>query len=204
MGGPVDLDRPFKIEGGGKPVHMSQIGSLYQELRHLLLPMNTYHYSETNITNLLLFTKLANKYYIICNTKIDDAINVQNDGKYLQFQRDNKFNLYYMDISEADLDEHYYLNTVKKRKTTFSILDQKRAKSVRILQERCGFPSDEDFVNALEYNSINGADFGRRNVIIANEIYDYSKGNVMGRFKHQAKGVKRDRTTEDITAPVPP
>ena len=66
-----------------------------------------------------------------------------------------------MDISEANLEEHYYLNTVKERKTTFSILDQKRAEAVRILQERCGFPSDEDFINALECNSIEGADFGR-------------------------------------------
>ena len=38
-----------------------------------------------------------------------------------------------MDISEADLDKHYYLNTVKKEKTIFSILDQKRAEAVRIL-----------------------------------------------------------------------
>ena len=45
-----------------------------------------------------------------------------------------------MDISEAELDKHCYLNTVKKGKTTFSILDQKRAEAVRILQETCGFP----------------------------------------------------------------
>ena len=58
-----------------------------------------------------------------------------------------------MDISETDLDKHYYLNTVKKGKIQFSVLDQKRAEAVRILQERCGFPSDEDFIYALECNS---------------------------------------------------
>ena len=92
-----------------------------------------------------------------------------------------------MDISEADLDEHCYLNTVKEGKTTFSILDQKRAEAVRILQERCGFPSDEDFIHALECNSIEVIDFGRRDVNIANEIYGYSKGAAMGRFKHPHK-----------------
>ena len=51
---------------------------------------------------------------------------------------------------------------------------------------------------------IEGVDFGRRDINIANEIYDYSKGAAMGRFKHPRKGVKMDRTTEDITAPVPP
>ena len=76
-----------------------------------------------------------------------------------------------MDISKANLDKHCYLNTVEEGKTTFSILDQKRAKTVRILQERCGFPSDKDFINVLEYNSIEGVNFGRRDVNIANKIY---------------------------------
>ena len=39
----------------------------------------------------------------------------KDDGKYLRFQRDSKHNLYYMDISEAEFDEHCYLNTVKER-----------------------------------------------------------------------------------------
>ena len=33
-----------------------------------------------------------------------------------------------MDISEANLDKHCYLNTVKEGKTSFSILDQKEQK----------------------------------------------------------------------------
>ena len=92
----------------------------------------------------------------------------------------------------------------KNIKTTFSILDQKRAETVRILQERCGFPSDKDFINALECNSIEGVDFGRRDVKIANEIYGYSKGAAVGRFKHPRKRVKMDRTTGDEAAPLPP
>ena len=109
---------------------MEQVGSLHQALRHLPLPVTTYHYIKTAIANLLLFTKLADEYYIICNTRVDDVIYVQSkdDGKYLRFQRDYKCNLYYMDINEANLDEHCYLNTVKEGKTTFSVLDQKKQK----------------------------------------------------------------------------
>ena len=47
-------------------------------------------------------------------------------------------------------------------------------------------------------------DFGRRDVNIANDIYGYSKGAAMRKFKHPRKGVKMDRTTEDLAAPVPP
>ena len=39
---------------------------------------------------------------------------------------------------------------------------------------------------------------------IANEIYGYSKDVAMGKFKHHRKGVKMDRTTEDVATPVPP
>ena len=53
-----------------------------------------------------------------------------------------------MDISEANLDKHCYLNTVKKGNTI--LFDQKRAEVVRILQEQYGFPSDKDFINVLE------------------------------------------------------
>ena len=152
MGGLQNLDKPFKIQAGGKPIHMSQVGPLHQTLRHLPLLVTTYHYSKTVIANLLLLAKLADEYFIICNTRVDDAIHVQSKdgGKSLQFQRDYKCNLYYMDITEADLAEHCYLNTVKKGKTTLSVPDQKRVEAVRIFQEQCGFPSEKDFIHALE------------------------------------------------------
>ena len=76
----------------------------------------------------------------------------------------SKFNLYYMDISKANVKDYCYFNTVKKRKSMCSILDQKRAKAVRILQEQCACPSDEDFINELECNAIEGVDFRRRDV----------------------------------------
>ena len=75
-----------------------------------------------------------------------------------------------MDIGEADGDEHCYLNTVKHGKSLYSIIDQTRPEAVRILQECCAFLSDEDFINALECNSIEGVDFRRRDVKIAYDI----------------------------------
>ena len=202
MGGLVNLNRPFKIQAGGKLIYIFQIRSLHQALRHLLLPVSTYYYSKTTIANLLLFAKLANKYYIICNTRVDDRVYVQSkdDGKYLPFQRDHKFNLYYIDISKADLEEHCYLNTEKKRKTLFSILDQEIAEVVMILQEQYGFSSDKDSINALECDFIDGVVLDRRDVNIAINIYGYSKGTAMGRFKHPLKGVKMDRTVGIQTA----
>ena len=35
LGGIVDLNKSIKIQAGGKPIHLSQIGTLHQALRHL-------------------------------------------------------------------------------------------------------------------------------------------------------------------------
>ena len=86
----------------------------------------------------------------------------------------------------------------------YFILEQKRADVVRILQERCAFLSDKYFISALECNSIEGVNFRRRDMKIPNDIYGYSNGAAIGRFKHPCKGVKMDRTTEDLASPVPP
>ena len=76
MGELHNIDKPLKIQAGDKPFHISQIGSLHQALQHLPLPVTSYYYSETAIANLLSFAKLADEYYIICNSRIDDTIYV--------------------------------------------------------------------------------------------------------------------------------
>ena len=86
----------------------------------------------------------------------------------------------------------------------FSILDQKQAKAVRILEERSVFLSNANFINASKYNTIKEVDFRRRNVKIATEIYNYSKGEADDKVKHPQKGIKMDRTTTDIAGLVAP
>ena len=51
------------IQASGKPIHLSQIRSLHNALRHLLLPVSNCNYDKNAITNLSSFTKLADEYY---------------------------------------------------------------------------------------------------------------------------------------------
>jgi hypothetical protein len=169
------------------------------------LPKDNYHYDDIAIANLLSFARLADDYYIICNTRIDDAIYVQSkeDDKYLRFQRCPRFNLYYMDIGEGKPDSYCYFNSVRKNQRNFLILGQKQAEACRLLQEKCGFPSDTDFINAIENSKISNIDFGRRDVKITDEIYGSSAGAAIGKMKHPKKGHKMERVTEDTISPVP-
>ena len=175
----MNLDRIFKIQAGGKPIHLSQIGSLYQKLQHLLLPVSIYHHSKYAIVNLLSFAKFANEHYIIYNTQeliMQYTYRARITGNTYYFNKTisstyTTWILVKPMWTSIAISTHY-----EARENIIFRLDQKRVGVVSILQKLCGFPSDEDFINALEYNSIEGVDFGRRDVDIANNIYGYSKG----------------------------
>ena len=86
--------------------------------------MSTYHYSKNTFLNLLPYSRRVNAYYTIYNTRDDNVIYVWSKEywKHIQFQRDHKFNLYYMGISEVDMDKYCYPNTVKQALECTSIV----------------------------------------------------------------------------------
>ena len=201
------LTQPLEISAGGKSIQMKHVGKLCKGLQHLPLPIDEYYYDEFAIANLLSFSKIADEFHIICNTGVDDAIYIKNknNNEYLRFERDKRNGLYYFnyELNLAQDDQQCHFNTIEKTKMQFSTQDQKRAEKVRILQERCGYPSDEDFINALECNIIQGVDFVRRDVKIANEIYGYSKNAAMGKMRNTRKGQKMVRVIDELATPVP-
>ena len=116
----VELDRTPKIQTGDEPISLLQTRSQ----QYLRPQTSTYHYSENAISNGSPVARLANKYYTIYSIKDDDVIYVWSKeyGEHIQFLRDHKFNLYYMDINEADMNEHWCPNTVKQALECTSIV----------------------------------------------------------------------------------
>ena len=77
--------------------------------------MSIYHYIKKTTSNVLPVAKIVNENYTIYNIRDGNAIYVwskeyEND---IQFPRDHKFTLYYIDINEVDMDKYCCSNTVK-------------------------------------------------------------------------------------------
>ena len=67
-------------------------------------------------------------------------------------------------------------------KKQYSDADYNRAKGVRKLQERLGFPSDADLANALEYNVLGPCEYNARDIMIANKLFGPSLANARGKM----------------------
>ena len=89
MGKRNTLNETINIAAAGDCIKLNEVASLHKAFAHLPLPTKDLYYKPGAIANLLSFARLADEYYMICNTRVDDAIYVQSrdDGKYLRFQR---------------------------------------------------------------------------------------------------------------------
>ena len=163
-------------------MELNEIGLLKKVFEHLPLPKNGYYYDKNMIANLLSLGKVANKFRVVMDTDIDDAIYVYGeDGKYLRFGKTEN-NLYCCELNiDQENKEDCFFSTVKGRKAMFSKLDCKGAAAVRELQKRLGFPSDVTLAKAIEYNILGTCQYNRRDIRIANKIFGPSKGSLKGK-----------------------
>ena len=97
-----ELERPYKVVCGGSDIQVNEIGSLKKVFEHLPLPKNGYNYDENTVANLLSLGRIANKFRVVMDTDIDDAIYVfGDDGKYLRFGKTSN-NLYSCELRTND------------------------------------------------------------------------------------------------------
>ena len=87
------------------------------------LNKDIYYYDTNAVANLLSLGKIADKFTVVMNTVINNAIYVYgNEGKYLRFGK-TKAGLYKMEIRPNDEKEGCFFSTVKGMKAMFSELD---------------------------------------------------------------------------------
>ena len=134
-------------------MQLNEIGLLKKVFKHLPLPKDGYYYDKNMIANLLSLGKIANKFRVVMDTDINDAIyKYGEDEKYLRFGKTEN-NLYCCKLNlNQEKKEDCFFSTVKGRKAMFSKLDCKQAAAVREFQERLVFSSDVTLAKAIEYN----------------------------------------------------
>ena len=68
------LENPKKVACGGNNINIRELGSLKKALDHLPLPKDGYYYNKNVVANLLSLGRIANKFRVVMDTNIDDAI----------------------------------------------------------------------------------------------------------------------------------
>ena len=73
-----------------------------------------------------------------------------------------------------------------------------RAKKARKLQETMGFISERDLLHMIDINLIIGSKVGRRDVIIANDIYGANTNSLKGKTVRKTEKHIREDATIDV------
>ena len=108
-----------------------------------------------------------------------------------------------MELYDEEEKETCLFATIKGKMAMFSELDQKRAKAVRELQERLGFPSNIDLAKAIEYNTLGTCQFNIRDIRIASLIFGPYRAAIEGKSTQSKNKMDRqDKVLEDVPPEV--
>lgn len=109
-----------------------------------------------------------------------------------------KNNLYCFSVYNGDEYDCCYITRVAGTEIEFSELNRKRVEAVRSLQKRINFPSDNDLVNAIDYNVVGNCQFILRDIHISHKIH----GKSIAEFKGKSTKRKVKMTRNDIKCEV--
>ena len=135
---------------------------------------------------------VSNKYRVTLDTEIDNAFHVhKDDGSIRRFHKGGN-NLCYYDVRDLE-GALLAITTVESQKQLYSSADRKRAKRAQALQQIMMFPSNKDFVKALESKVIQNCAVTRRDIDIAEQIHGKCKASIKGKTtRRQAPQVREE------------
>ena len=131
--------------------------------------IGTVPYSNEGIANLLSMAKLVDKgFRVQMDTAIEDAIRVHtNDGRVIKFKRSNN-GLYFHDTANRQMA---FMNSQYENAQLYTQRQIRRAKAARDLYQMIGYPSLNDYKNAIKYNMIKNCPVTIDNINVAEDIF---------------------------------
>ena len=168
-----------------------------------ILPALTAYHNPDSLANILSMKEVAKYYRVVMDTEQNNSIFVFiSETEYLQFDQIGN-GLYCFDtlsktkqITELPLHTCFF-STVAANKASYSLREVQGAELARTLQARVGWPSDEQFKNALiTPGTFHNCPITREDVIRAYDItggpaYQSLKGKAVRRKKKIYNNVPR-------------
>ena len=144
----------------------THMGDLHDLLNHLPVPKEGYYAYKNGVANLLSLAHVSKYYRVYYDSQVDKAFYIlDHEGGFNKFeQAKNGLYLYHIDMDQQMPSQ--VLATLKKQRTKFSTLNNKRADLARSIQERLMQPSDIDLANAIVSGCIPECGISKKQVAV--------------------------------------
>ena len=132
--------------------------------------LGTVPFTDSSITNLTSMAKLVDQGYgIFVNTDVEDAIKVRSPDhkRIIKFER-SKNGLYFHDTGNRQVT---FLNSQLENSQQYTKRQIERAKEARNLYQMIGYPSINDFKNAIKYGYIQDCPITLEDIAAAEDIF---------------------------------
>ena len=135
---------------------------------------------EDGIANILLLSRVKDKFRITYDSTYDNAFHVYKPEKTIVFKEAPQ-GLYYFDTAEREEYGEMLVNTVAGNKSKYSAYDYSQAKLARALQKRVGRPYIEDFKRYIRDKEIPDCPVIVQDVSNAEHIFGSDLGTLKGK-----------------------
>jgi len=132
--------------------------------------LGTVPFTDNSITNLTSMAKLVDQgCSVYVNTDEEDAIKVKNPegDRIIKFERSEN-GLYFHDTQNRQI---IFLNSQKENSQQYTKRQVAKAKEARNLYQMIGYPSINDFKNAIKYGYIQDCPITVEDINIAEDIF---------------------------------
>jgi hypothetical protein len=144
-------------------------------------------YNKTGIVNILLFSKVEEKYRVTYDSMDSKQFLVHKGNGVVRKFKQSKNGLFYLDAKEPN-DEigTVLVNTVADNKIKYTNAAYKQATLARRLHNIIGRPSARAFLNIVEKNILKYCPVLRADVLAAEDIFGPNLGSLKGKTVRQS------------------
>ncbi len=151
-------------------------------------------FDERAITNVFSLARLADKYRVVMDSAVENAIMVHTPNGVIKFSKGPEYIYYYKPSEHKKVVQ--FLSTVKDAMRGYTPRQIARAKLARRLQESLSFPTTVDLKKVITMNAIADCPVTLQDVNICEKIFGPSVAALKGKTTRQRMDPVVEHTVE--------